>query len=188
MSRAYRVRVSESLRRVYRVGDSVRSELEILPVLPEEQMAEHLKRELLASGFEEAEDGTLVRREDDGIEIRVDPKTKEVSAVIAREVEVDLKKTVEGRVYEENIKQGQERLRQAASRQLEQEAEQKATKAQDEVTAQLEKRLGDLRGELDRISVKVTGEALKQRAAQLGEVQEVSEDEATGELTIRVRV
>ena len=39
MSRAYRIRVSESVQRVLRAGDRVSTQLEILEVLPPEQMA-----------------------------------------------------------------------------------------------------------------------------------------------------
>ena len=52
----------------------------------------------------------------------------------------------------------------------------------------LEGKLGDLRKELDQISNRVTAEALKQKAASMGEVQEVSEDPESGSLTIRVKI
>ena len=45
-----------------------------------------------------------------------------------------------------------------------------------------------LRGELDDAVNRATGEALKEKARQLGEVQEISENAETGELIIRVKV
>ena len=46
MSRAYRIRVRESLRRVIRAHDRVSTQLELLEVLPPEQMAQLLREEL----------------------------------------------------------------------------------------------------------------------------------------------
>ena len=55
------------------------------------------------------------------------------------------------------------------------------------MTAKLEGQLRDLREELDGAVNRVTAEALKQRARELGEVQEIHE-EPNGSLTIKVRV
>lgn len=52
----------------------------------------------------------------------------------------------------------------------------------------LEGKLRDLRAELDSIANRVTAEALKVRASQLGEIREITEDPETGSLTIKVRV
>ncbi|MCA9557721.1 MAG: hypothetical protein KC583_04060, partial [Myxococcales bacterium] len=57
-----------------------------------------------------------------------------------------------------------------------------------EVAARLEARLGDLRGELDRLGNEVVADALERRAAQLGRVTAVSRDGATGEITIKVEL
>jgi hypothetical protein len=47
MSRAYRIRVSESLNRTLQAEDEVCSQIELLEVLPPEQMAELLRDELI---------------------------------------------------------------------------------------------------------------------------------------------
>ena len=52
----------------------------------------------------------------------------------------------------------------------------------------LEKKLGDLRKELDSVTTRVTAEALKEKARTLGEIEELHEDSETGELTIKVRL
>ena len=52
MSRAYRIRVQESLRRVIRASDHVSTDLELLDILPPEQMSELLAQELQKRGFE----------------------------------------------------------------------------------------------------------------------------------------
>ena len=49
-------------------------------------------------------------------------------------------------------------------------------------------RLGDLRRELDQDVNRVTAEALKRRAAQIGQIKEMTEDPQSGSLTIVVEV
>ena len=63
MSRAYRVRVRESITQVVRGEDSVGTTLEILEILPCEAMAELLAAELIKRGFEK-KDERLVRAGD----------------------------------------------------------------------------------------------------------------------------
>ena len=46
MSRAYRIKVSESLNRVIRASDHVSTQLELLEILPQETMAALLEKEL----------------------------------------------------------------------------------------------------------------------------------------------
>ena len=52
MSRAYRIRVSETVRRVLRATDHVSTQLELLEILPREQMADLLADELERHGFQ----------------------------------------------------------------------------------------------------------------------------------------
>ena len=73
MSRAYRIRLSESLRRHIEVDDGICSSLELLDVLPREQMAELLARELEGAGFEERE-GQWVRVDADGWTVSTDAR------------------------------------------------------------------------------------------------------------------
>ncbi|MGZ3478136.1 MAG: hypothetical protein ACXVCJ_26805, partial [Polyangiales bacterium] len=51
MSRAYRIRVSESIERIVHVEDGVATSLEILPILPKERMQELLAKELEGAGL-----------------------------------------------------------------------------------------------------------------------------------------
>jgi hypothetical protein len=48
--------------------------------------------------------------------------------------------------------------------------------------------LAGLRQELDEAVNRATGEALKQKAGQLGQIKEMTEDPQTGSLTIVVEV
>src|SRR5438874_13251058 len=93
MSRSYRVSVKESENRVLRAEDQVSTCLEIIEVLPPEQMAGLLRDELKKRGFVE-EDGQLVRREK-GVTVTVDPATATVtvSAEAARNVALEAERS-----------------------------------------------------------------------------------------------
>ena len=188
MSRAYRIRISESLRRHIKVDDGIQSKLEILEILPPEQTSALLERELQAAGFEKRDDGQWVRVDEDGVEVRVEPNTGTVTVSAQADAELDLERERVIQAWAENDATSRERGRQSLLRELEGEAEQHEKDLQAQVTEALEGKLDDLRRELDQISNRVTAEALKQKAASMGEVQEVSEDPETGSLTIRVKI
>jgi hypothetical protein len=189
MSRAYRIRISENLRRHIEVADGIQSKLEILDILPPEQTAALLERELAAAGFEQCEeDGQWVRIDADGVEVRVDPKQSTVTVSAAADADVEITRERVVSAWAENDATTREQGRQGLIRELEGELDEREKQLQGKVTAELEGKLGDLRRELDQISNRVTVEALKQKAASMGEVQEVSEDPETGSLTIRVKL
>jgi hypothetical protein len=189
MSRAYRIKVRESLRRVIRAHDRVSTQLELLEVLPPEQMAQLLTEELKGRGFEE-KDGALARRQK-GVTVRVDPKTGGVTVEAEASQEAALEAEKEGRAFDDlgpSAKAVQKELRGQLRKDLEKQAEQKTAELQSQVTDRLERELGDLRRELDQAVNRVTAEALKQKAAQLGQIKEMTEDPQTGSLTIVVEV
>lgn len=188
MSRAYRIRISESLRRHIQVKDGIQSKLEILDILPPEQTAALLERELQAGGFEQREDRQWVRVDEDGVELRVDAQTATVTVSASAEAELDIERERVITAWAENDSATRERGRKALEQELEGEAEQRGEDMQAAVTEALAGKLGDLRRELDQISNRVTAEALKQKAASMGEIQEISEDPESGSLTIRVKI
>jgi hypothetical protein len=189
MSRAYRVRVSETLTRTLRAEDSVSTQLELLEVLPPEQMAELLRQELERRGFE-AKDGQLVRREGD-VTTAIDPATGTVTVQAGTARDVELEGQREGLAYDD-LGPGEKNVRRALQQQLQQDLEKQAEheqgKLQQEATGHLEGHLADLRKELNQAVNRVTAEALKQKAAQLGQIKEMTEDPQTGSLTIKVEV
>lgn len=187
MSRAYRIRISESLRRHIEVDDGIQSKLEILDILPHEQTAKLLERELEAAGFEE-QDGVWVRVDEDGVIVKVDTADSTVTVSASADAELDIKREKVVTAWAENDATTRERNRKALEAELEAELGEREKDLQAKVTSKLEGKLGDLRRELDQISNRVTAEALKQKAASMGEVQEVSEDPETGSLTIRVKI
>ncbi len=190
MSRAYRIRVKESLKRDLSARDEIDSVLEILEILPKEQMAELLKGELKGRGFSETEDGKLSRVQD-GIRVSVDPNESTVSISAESTEEISLEATREGWGYDDvgpNSASIRKRLEEEAKRDLERRAEQQRGRLQTEATQKLEAELADLQDELGQVVNRVTAEALKAKARQLGEIKEISEDPEAGALTIKVEV
>lgn len=187
MSRAYRVSVSESVRRHIKVDDGICAGLEILDVLPRENMSDILSRELEGLGFESDGEGNMVRVEEDGVTVSVNVKDFTVTIKVSKEEDYRDDGTREGTVYDDE-QGGRARIHDALRKDLENKADKREKSLQGEVTEALEKKLGEVRGELDRVSNRVVSKALKEKAKSLGEVKEVSENEETGELTIRVKL
>lgn len=186
MSRAYRISVKESLSRHVAVEDGVCSSLELLPILSKERMGELLAAELEQRGF--TREGHLTRRkEGDGTLVEINLDTGEVSVIAEGHAEVEL--TTERTAVVENAgsAEREKHMRQAAKESLEREAKAEEEALRRQVTEKLEGKLRDLKSELDGAVNRVTGAALKQRAAELGQVEEVHE-EANGSITIKVRV
>jgi hypothetical protein len=186
MSRAYRISVKESLSRHVQVEDGICSSLELLPILEKERMRELLAAELIRKGYER--EGSLARlREEGGLAIEVELETGEVRVTSEGHAELNLT-TERTTVVDQAV--GSERegeLRELARHDLEQNANEEEAALRKQVTEKLEGRLRDLKDELDGVVNKVTAAALKQRASELGQVEEIHE-EANGSLTIKIRV
>ena len=191
MSRAYRVTVKGSVSRVVHVEDGVCTSLELLPILPKERTSELLEAELRKRGFERVTNGdsaVLRRVEADGVIVEVDPKTAAVSVKAEATAKIDISHETTELVAEESLQHGTDAAQKRIDRRAERDAQAAEEKARTEVTEKLEKRLGDLRGELDQATTKVTAEALKEKARKLGEIEEMHEDADSGELTIKVKL
>jgi hypothetical protein len=189
MSRAYRIKVSESLNRIIRASDHVSTQLEILEILPSEAMAELLEQELRGLGFER--NGEVLVREQDGVLVSVDPKTGIVTARIEADQSLKLEREGEANVYDfgsETAKQIQDARREQLRQEMEKDAKKETEQLQKEVTDRLEAELIDLRQELDQAVNRVTASALKPKAAQLGQIKSMTEDQKSGSLTIVLEV
>ncbi len=189
MSRAYRISVRESLRRVLRAHDRVSTQLELLEILSPEEMAELLSLELEKGGFER-KDGELVR-EQDGVKVSVDPNTGTVTVTAESSQDVVLQGAREGTAWDDagaSAKAVREGLTKQLQQELEKQAEKQTSELQSKVTDRLEKQLGDLRQELDQVVNRVTAESLKEKARRMGQIKEMTEDPQTGSLTIVVEV
>jgi vacuolar-type H+-ATPase subunit E/Vma4 len=190
MSRAYRIRVRENLKRLLRAHDRVSTQLELLEILPPEQMAGLLEQELLSRGFQRKGE-LLVRQQAGGVTVAVDPASGRVTVQAEASERVDLQAEREGRVYDDagpHARETKKRLQEELQKALARQADEKAAKLQSEVTDKLEAQLSDLRRELDQAVNRVTAEALKQKAAQLGQIKQMTEDPQTGSLTIVLEV
>jgi hypothetical protein len=189
MSRAYRIRVKESISQDLSASDEVCADLEVLEVLPGDQMAELLARELKARGYEE-KDGKMVRTQD-GVTVTVDPKSGEVSVRAEKGEKVELETEKEGWGYDDvgpRAQQVRKQLSEQAKAELERRAERQQERLQGEATERLEGAMADVRKELNDAVNAATREALKQKAAQLGQIKEMTEDPEAGSLTIKVEV
>lgn len=186
MSRAYRITVKESLSRHVQVEDGISSRLELLPILSKERTRELLAAELGQRGFTR-EGNTARRAEPGGVTTEVDLDSGEVSVTAEGHAQLALETERTAVADAEQPEPAREKLREKAKQALEREAKGEEERLRRQVTAGLEGKLKDLKGELDGVVNRVTATALKQRAAELGTVEEVHE-EPNGGLTIKVRL
>jgi hypothetical protein len=189
MSRAYRIAVKESENRIIRAEDHVSTDLEIIQVLPPEQMAGLLADELANRGFER--DGDTMTRKQPGVTISVDTTTGTITVSAEAEEETTIEVEREGRAYDDvgpHASKVRESLHEEARKDIDKKASEKKAALQTKVTDKLEGELTDLRQEMDQVVNRVTAEALKRKAAQLGQIKEMTEDPEAGSLTIVVEV
>jgi len=77
MSRSYRVSVRECVNRVIKAEDRVSTQLEVLEILPKEQMGGLLADELEKQGYRR--EGNLLVKEEDGVVVSIDAETGELT-------------------------------------------------------------------------------------------------------------
>lgn len=189
MSRAYRVSVRETRHRTIRAEDHVRTQLEILEVLPPEQMAGLLADELEQRGFER--NGTRLIRKQNGVTVSVETTTATVTVATEASEETTIQAERSDRAYDDagpHAKTVRENLKKMLEKDIERKVEEKTAGLQTKVTDRLERELSDVRQELDQVVHRVTAEALKRKAAQMGQIKEMTEDPQAGSLTIVVEV
>ncbi len=188
MSRAYRISVSDSRREHVVVDDCVTTGLELLAILPQRRMGELLAHELEARGFERDEkDPTSMTREDGEISIRVDLEKGTIGVRIRSEKDVEAQAALSRASATQDNQELKTELEGRVQKRLEAAIAAEKKKLTDEAATVLDKKLRDLRAELDGATTAVTRKALQEKAAQLGEIEEITEDES-GSITIKVRV
>lgn len=189
MSRAYRVRVSETETRLIHAEDEVCTSLAVLEILPREEMAALLEAELLKRGFRK--DGERLIRDAGGVTVAVDPATGVVSARVEAEENVKLQAQREGVTFDDigpAERAVRKELKAKAKADLDEKARAESKRLQTEASDRLEKALSDLAPELNRAVNRATADALKQKAARLGRIKELHDDTENGSLTITVEV
>ena len=105
--------------------------------------------------------------------------------------QVQLEAEREGYIYDDEgpgRKQAEASIRDDLAKNLESQVEGKSDELQKQVTDQLEAQLADLKGELDQAVNRASAEALKQKAARLGQIKQMTDDPESGGLTIVVEV
>jgi hypothetical protein len=192
MSRAYRVRVRESTHHVIRAEDHVSTTLEMLEILPCEEMAGLLRAELIGRGFHAGAEGEALIRRGDGLTIAVDPASATVTVRAESAETVELAGERQGYADTDwgpdGKKQAESALRASLRDELKAKAERQTARAQQRATERIEGALLGLRAELDQVVNRVTAEALKRKAARLGQIKEMTEDPEAGSLTIVLEV
>lgn len=186
MSAAYRIRVAQAETRTIVVSDGVQSQLEILEVVPRERLADLLAEELVKRGFERKGD-LLTRTEKDGVVVEVDARKGIVTVKAGARRTVDIAVERTGRAYAEDDPNVTARLHGEVREEIDRQEEARRETLRQDVSKKLEKRLGDLRAELDQVVNRVTAAGLKEKASSMGQVEEISED-PNGNITIKVRV
>ena len=186
MSRAYKIRVSESLVHHRRVEDGVEARLEVLPILDRARSGELLLEELEGRGWEI--EGSVATKAvgKATVTINTENGTVTIRGVVEEDVEMTIER--EGRAYDENAVTARANLAERARKDLEQQAAAEDERIGDALAEELERVLAEVKPELDAVTDAVNRGALKERARQLGEVVEVHEDANSGEMTIRVKV
>ena len=186
MSRAIQIRVSESVVRTVHVEDGVQSPLEMLPILAPERMGDLLAAQLEEQGF--VRDGdTATRTDKDGVTITVDLKNASVTARISATEKVEESIDRRQSVAIERQEASESALREDVRRELDERVDARQEALRKDVTKKLEKKLSDLRKELDGAVGRATVAALTERAASLGHIESVVEDEG-GNVTIKVKL
>ena len=113
-------------------------------------MAELLKEELKNRGFEEQDDGTLVRK-DGNVTVTVDPCTGEVTVKAETEETVSQEAKRDATGFDDvgpNEKSLRERVKDQLKQDLDKKFEQETERLQTQATEELEKHLQDLQPEI----------------------------------------
>jgi hypothetical protein len=191
MSRAYRIAVSGSVERVVHIDDGVCGSLELLPILPKERMRDLLAKELEGRGFEI--DGKVARKKPEaGVVIEIDLDASTVTVKVDADVALDIRRERTGVVAEEaargHLEQVRAKLKDQLDTELARAADEEVERERRRMTQKLEGKLRDLKAEVDDAINRVTGEALKEKARSMGEIEEIAEDKETGAMTIKVKL
>lgn len=160
--------------------DSISTKIDLPPILPPEQQGAILGQVLKEHGFDHDGESGKMTRETDGVKVEVDPADGSVT--------VSAEESADAPVDDENGGGGctcADRLRRAARESARNNA---AKGLQAKVTGRLERALGPLGCELEKVGNQVTGKALVQKAKTLGDIKTITHDNERGSITIVIEV
>lgn len=169
-----------------RARDHVETELELLEILPAAEMAGLLADELSRRGFERH--GERLSRSRGGVTVSVQPTTGSVRVESELDEAVAVMAERQAVLTDRTSRQARKQVRKSLRKALRQDLKKEADLLQKESADRLEAELAGLRRELDQVVNRVTAEALKRKAARIGQIKELSEDPENGSLTIVVEV
>jgi hypothetical protein len=184
-SRPYRITVKETYQKILVAEDSVRTKLELLPILPPERTSAILAQALKDRGF--TEEGVALVRERRGVRTEIDPGTGQVTVSARASEAIDLSREGDLPSCSPCAERARTALREGLREKLRSEAEARNRDLQTQLTDRLEGALGELGCELERVVAQVTAEALTEKAASLGEIKQITHDKG-GAMTIVVKV
>ena len=171
------------------VEDGVQTKLELLAILPRDELGEILASELEKEGF--SRDGQHMERTDEeGVRVRVDLETGAVTVDASEERELNLEAERSGVVWEELLEQARAAMTEEANQELVQQAdiEERALREGSSIASwSAGWRVQKKTSTRPLIAPPPKG-PLNAEFAQLGEIQEIHEDAESGGLTIRVKV
>jgi hypothetical protein len=174
MSRGYRIEVPLQVARGTVTGsDSLCVGLDVLPILPEGDMRDIVRETLKARGWKQKGE-TLEKELGEGAVAVLEKDGKTVTVRLETQAEV----------------QGQGRTDQEAKAALESRKDAAEKDANSRATRALARAEPAVRGELDDAVQRVYVEALKKKAAQMGQIesqQETRSADGSLEITIKVR-
>ncbi|MBU0551238.1 hypothetical protein KKF91_15450 [Myxococcota bacterium] len=169
MSRGYRVGVPQVVAQVTaRAEDQATLGLDLLAILPPEEMMGLLREALAEAGWRE--EGAALRREISGVDARLEGD--EITLTARREAQIT----------------GRGASKQQAEIAAEAQLEGKQARLAEGLSAQLERAARALGVELEAAIQGVYGRALRRRAAQMGEISSVVEREVNGEIELTIKV
>lgn len=158
MSRGYRV-VWETASRTVTASDHLKISVSLLGILPEEEMVELLREELSQDGWSREKDGAMERRKG-GVRARLEPEGKEISITAEEQERVSARSS----------------SRDAAERTADKLAEQAEASLKERVTRTLTQAEPDIRARLGEAVQRVYVRALKKKAASLGQIESMKEE------------
>jgi len=193
MSQVYHVKLKESVSETFSVSDHVKHKLCLTPILPEGEMLELLKQQLLDAGYTE-EAGALTLENERGAHVSVDLEALEATVTLSRSREVKEELTATAS-YENDRGPGREAAEQRAADELAKKLSdhkvkgERVTQAltQDVINALSEHREAQ-QAELNQVLQRVYTESLKRKASQLGDVLEVTESTVDGQYELVIKI
>lgn len=201
MSRPYRIVVRKVIEHEVSAGDTSTLRLDLDAAAPGADVERILAEVLERNGWREVSPGVYEKERGDGEAMSCDLAERRVTTTIQldRKVSEEVRRELRGDTW--NFAEGREmtaaelaEVRRRATEQLEgrlsAEQKQRAGDAlQREATQRLTEGEADRRREINRVILEVMAESLKEKAASLGNVEQMDEEwrGADYELTIQVR-